>query len=206
MKDMEAALNIKIGQPLRRLYHWTIQWAAKPQAEIALFILAFTESSFFPIPPDVLLIAMAVAKPTKAWRYAFICTVGSVLGGIFGWVIGYFFFSTVGQWIVNFFSFQEQFKLVEQYYQINAWWYILAAAFTPIPYKVFTIASGLFNVSLWTLVMASVIGRAGRFFLVSGLIYKFGSAIKNFIDKYFNLLTWLFLILLILGFYLVKYF
>ena len=203
---MELAQPVIKRNPLRRLYLWVLHWAQTPEAEVALFALAFAESSFFPIPPDVLLIAMAVAKPQKAWRYALICGVGSVLGGIFGWLIGYFFFATLGQAIINFFQLQKQFQLVGHYYEVGAFWYILAAAFTPIPYKVFTIAAGLFKISLVTLLIASLLGRFGRFFLVAALIYKFGAPIKAFIDKYFNLLTWLFLALLLLGFWLIKYF
>ena len=185
---------------------WVEGYADKPHAELALFVLAFTESSFFPIPPDVLLIAMCVMVPARAFRYALICSVGSVLGGVFGYFIGYAFFEAAGQPILEMYGAMGHYENVRQLYDEHAFWAILAAGFTPIPYKVFTIAAGAFEISLWTLVAASVIGRSARFFLVAGLFYFFGAPIKKFIDKYFELLTIAFLVLLVGGFLVIRLF
>jgi len=196
----------KIFEYLRRLKAWVEGYAEKPHAAWALFIIAFTESSFFPIPPDVLLIAMAVSVPAKALRYALICSAGSVLGGVFGYFIGWAFFEAIGQPILQFYGAMGHYAHVQQLYNDHAFWAILSAAFTPIPYKVFTIAAGTFEVSIWTLIGASIIGRSARFFLVAGLFYFFGAPIKKFIDKYFEILTFVFLILLIGGFAVVRLF
>lgn len=196
----------KLFDQLRRLKNWVEGYADKPGAEWVLFLIAFAESSFFPIPPDVLLIAMAVMIPTKAFRYAMICSIGSVIGGVFGYFIGWAFFETIGHPILQFYGAMGHYENVRQLYDEHAFWAILAAGFTPIPYKVFTIAAGAFNVSLTTLVVASMIGRSGRFFLVAALFYFFGSPIKKFIDKYFELLTILFLVLLIGGFVVIRVF
>lgn len=196
----------KIFEYVRKLKEWVEGYAEKPYAEWALFILAFVESSFFPIPPDVLLIAMAVVVPKKAFRYALICSLGSVLGGVFGYYIGYLFFETIGQSILNFYGAQGHYDTVKQLYAEHAFWAILSAAFTPIPYKVFTIAAGTFEVPLTTLIVASVIGRSGRFFLVGGLFYFFGAPIKKFIDKYFEILTVAFLVLFVAGFVVIRLF
>jgi len=195
----------KIFDYLRRLKEWVESYAERPHAEWALFVIAFAESSFFPIPPDVLLIAMAVITPTKAFRYALICSVGSVLGGVFGYFIGWAFFETVGQPILQFYGAMGHYETVKQLYSEHAFWAILSAAFTPIPYKVFTIAAGTFEVSLTTLVIASAIGRSGRFFLVAALFYFFGASIKKFIDRYFELLTVAFLILFVGGFVVIRF-
>lgn len=196
----------KIFGYVRRLKEWVESYAEKPYAEWALFVIAFVESSFFPIPPDVLLIAMAVVIPKKAFRYALICSVGSVLGGVFGYFIGYVFFETIGQPILHFYGAMGHYENVRVLYEEHAFWAILAAGFTPIPYKVFTIAAGAFEVSLSTLIIASIIGRSGRFFLVGGLFYFFGAPIKKFIDKYFEILTVVFLVLLVGGFVVIRLF
>lgn len=196
----------KIFDYVKRLKAWVEGYAEKPHAEIALFLIAFAESSFFPIPPDVLLIAMAVIVPSKAFRYALVCSIGSVLGGVFGYFLGWAFFETLGQPILQFYGAMGQYENVKVLYDQHAFWAILAAGFTPIPYKVFTIAAGAFEVSLSTLVLASLIGRSGRFFLVAGLFYFFGAPIKKFIDKYFEILTVIFVILLVGGFVVIRLF
>jgi membrane protein YqaA with SNARE-associated domain len=196
----------KIFEYMRRLKAWVEGYAERPHAEWALFAIAFAESSFFPIPPDVLLIAMAVMVPAKAFRYAVICSLGSVLGGVFGYYIGWAFFETVGQPILKFYGAMGHYENVRVLYNDHAFWAILAAGFSPIPYKVFTIAAGTFNVSLMTLIIASVISRSARFFLVAGLFYFFGAPIKKFIDKYFEILTVVFLVLLVGGFVAVRLF
>ncbi len=190
---------------VRRLYDWVLHWAETPYGALALFIIAFAESSFFPIPPDVLLIALAISKPKRAFYFATICTAGSVLGGMFGYLIGWGLWSSLdGLFIPHVFS-QASFDMVANLYQDNAFVAILTAAFTPIPYKVFTITAGVTKISFLTLILASLLGRTGRFFAVSTLIFVFGKPVKRFIDKYFDLVTIAFMILLIGGFVLIKY-
>jgi membrane protein YqaA with SNARE-associated domain len=195
----------KIRDFLFSLKLWVENFADKPYAGIALFIIAFAESSFFPIPPDVLLIAIALLKPRLSFRYALICSIGSVLGGMFGYLIGFQFYELIGKKIIEFYHLQQQYHAVKIMYDKNAFIAIAIAGFTPIPYKVFTIAAGAFQVSFPTLVIASALSRPARFFLVGGLIYLFGPRVKTFIDKYFDWLTIAFVILLILGFVLIKY-
>lgn len=191
---------------LKRLYQWVLHWAETPYGAIALFLLAFAESSFFPIPPDVLLIALALSRPRRSLHFALICSIGSVLGGMAGYGIGFFLWETVGEPIINFYHAQATFAKVQGYYQRDAFFYVLLAAFTPIPYKVFTIAGGICQIRFWQdLVLASLIGRSLRFFLVAGLFFAFGPPIKKFIDRYFELLTIIFGILLVGGFIAIKY-
>lgn len=192
---------------LRRLYDWVLSWAHHPAGTWALAGIAFAESSFFPVPPDVLQIALGLSKPKRSFWYAFVSSVGSVTGGIFGYFIGYFLYETFGSAIIHFYHLEATFELVGSYYQAQAFWWIFVAAFTPIPYKVFTIAAGVYHgfVPLSVLIFASAIGRPARFFLVGSLIYFFGPKIKNFIDRYFNWLTVAFAVLLAGGFLIVKY-
>ena len=190
---------------IRRLYRWVLHWAETPYGIPALFMIAFAESSFFPIPPDVLLIALAFSIPKKSFRYATICTVGSVLGGIFGWLIGLQFYDTIGVWIITALHYEETFTLVQSYYAKNAFLYILLAAFTPIPYKVFTIGAGVCHIALPVLIIASILGRAGRFFLVGGSIYFFGPRIKPFLEKHLDWATALLAGLALLGFLAIRF-
>lgn len=191
---------------VRRLYDWVIHWAQTPYGLPALVICAFVESSFFPIPPDVLLIALALSRPTRAFKFALWCTAGSVVGGVFGYFIGSGLWQVVEPYMYGYvpgFS-PEKFELVKGLYNQ---WGILAvfiAAFTPIPYKVFTIAAGVFDMNLWGFIVASIAGRGGRFFLVAALIRIFGDRAKQLIDKHFNVLTLIFTVLLIGGFLLIK--
>ena len=190
---------------LRILYDWVLNWAYSPYGTLALFLIAFAESSFFPIPPDVLLIALSISSNKKAYKFAIFCAIGSVLGGILGYLIGVFFYETVGVKIIEFYHLKKEFNIVGEQYRKNAFLAIFIAGFTPIPYKVFTIAAGVFHnmVPLSILVMASVWGRSLRFFLVATILYFFGEKTKIFIDRYFNLLTIIFAVLLILGFVLI---
>ncbi|MFV1977029.1 MAG: YqaA family protein, partial [Candidatus Scalindua sp.] len=188
-----------------KLYDWVLHWAETPYAVPALFILAFAESSFFPVPPDVLLITLAIAIPKKSFRYAGICTTGSVLGGMLGYVIGWKLMDMIGMPILTFYGVMEKYEYIQNLYIRYDAWAVGIAGFTPVPYKVFTIAAGAFKIDFLVFILASIAGRAGRFFLVAGFIYFFGPQIKSFIDKYFNLLTFIFFALLILGFVLIKY-
>jgi len=190
---------------LRKLYDWVLHWAETPYGSWALFLLAFSESSFFPIPPDVLLIALAVAVPRKALKYALICSVGSVLGGCFGYLIGWQFMTGIGDKIILFYGLAEKYEYIETLYKTYDAWAIGIAGFTPIPYKVFTISAGAFHINFAVFIIASVISRSARFFLVGGLIYIFGSKIQVFIDRYFNMLAVAFVVLLVGGFILIKY-
>ena len=189
----------------RKLYDWVLHWAATPYALPALFIVSFIESSFFPIPPDVLLIAMTVAVPRQWLRYAGACSVASVLGGMFGYLIGWQFMDVVGSRIVEFYHLQAKFEQIGVLYNEHQGWAVAAAGFTPLPYKIFTLAAGAFEINFPTFVLASALSRSARFFLVALMIYKFGPTIKNWIEKYFNLFTIIFFVLLVLGFYLMKF-
>lgn len=192
---------------IKRLYHWVLHWADTPHGLTALVIIAFVESSFFIIPPDVLLIALCMGAPKKSFKFALWCAVGSVAGGAFGYYIGYAA-EPLGRWIIfDLLHYGAAWDKVAQLYGENAFLAILTAAFTPIPYKVFTIAAGVFHeqVSIWTLLGASVIGRTGRFLLVAAAIYYFGPPIKRLLDKYLELFTVVFMVLLIGGFVLIKY-
>lgn len=192
---------------IRRMYDWTLSWAESKWGPAALGAIAFTESSFFPVPPDPLLMALTLGKPKRAMYFAALCTVCSVLGGIFGYFIGLYLWGALDQFFFGYVpGFTEKnFRFVEAKYQENAFLAIFAAAFTPIPYKVFTVASGVFHTGLAVLISASVLGRGTRFFLVAGLLRWIGEPAKHFVDRYFNLLTIAFFVLLALGFWVVKY-
>ena len=181
-----------------------MSWAETPYAVPALFLLAFAESSFFPIPPDVLLITLAISIPAQAFRYAAVCTIGSVLGGVLGYGIGLHVYEAVGRPIVQFYHGESVMEAIKVQYDQHGFWGILVAAITPIPYKVFTISSGVFKFDFRSFVIASVLGRSTRFFIVAALIWKFGPAIRDFIDRYFNWLSYAFMVLLIGGFILIR--
>jgi membrane protein YqaA with SNARE-associated domain len=188
----------------KKLYKWVLKWADTPYGSWALFILAFSESSFFPIPPDVLLIALAVGKPEKALKFALICSVGSVLGGIVGYFIGWQFMAVVGHKIISFYGLTEKVATIASLYNQYDAWAVGIAGFTPIPYKVFTITAGAFRIHFLIFLLASAVSRSARFFLVGGLIFKFGPRIQTFIDKYFNILAVAFTVLLVGSFFLIK--
>lgn len=198
---------------LRRLYDWVLHWAETPYGGFALFILAFAESSFFPIPPDPLLIALVLGLSAKAFKYAAACTTASVLGAILGYVIGHYLWWTPSEEFTGLATFffanipgftVEAFYKVQEMYKEYDFWIVFTAGFTPIPYKLITISAGAFNINIPMFIIASVISRGARFFLVAFLIWKFGPQIKTFIDKYFNLLAIAFTVLLIGGFVVVK--
>ncbi len=190
---------------LRWLYDWVCGLAERPYGSHALFWIAFAESSFFPIPPDVLLIALAVAVPRRSFRFAGICTAGSVLGAAAGYVIGWQFFELVGEPIVRFYAAEAVYSHVQQLYEQWNAVAVAVAGLTVIPFKVFTIAAGAFKVNFVVFILAAVASRAARFFAVGALIWWLGPKIKPFIDRYFNWLAALFVILLLGGFFLVQY-
>ncbi len=191
----------------RRLYDWVLHWAETPYGPIALFILALAESSFFPIPPDPLLIALCLGALKKSWRFALITSIASVLGGMIGYLIGYAAWEPVAPFFFKYVpGFTEaNFQKIMVHFQDSGFWYVFMAGFTPIPYKIFTIASGVFKLNFPLFVLASAISRSLRFFLFAGLFRRFGPEIKSFVDKYFNILAVLFFILLLGGFMVIKY-
>ena len=189
---------------IRKLYDRVLNWAATPYAMPALFIIAFVESSFFPIAPDVLLIAMVVAVPVGWLRFALVCSIGSVMGGMFGYLIGFQFMDLIGNRIVEFYHFQEKWDKIGLLYEKYNAWAVAIAGFTPLPYKVFTLSAGAFKINFPIFVLASAASRSARFFLVAALLYKFGPPFKALIEKYFNLFTIVFFILLVLGFFILK--
>ena len=190
---------------VRSLYDWVVGLSERPNAVRTLFVIAFAESSFFPIPPDVLLIPLAIGAPRRALRFAALCTAGSSLGALLGYFLGLEFYEVIGQRIVAFYSAGEQYERVQALYQQ---WDVVAialAGFTPIPFKIFTITAGVFKINLITFTIVVLLSRGARFFLLGGLIWRFGPSIRNFVDRYFNLLVILFSILLVGGFFIVKY-
>lgn len=195
---------------IKKLYDWMLSWGESRWGALALFCFAFAESSFFPIPPDVLLIALCLGAVKRSFRFAAICTVASVLGAVAGYSIGYFAWQTAtGEYtaLANFFFNHvfsvEAFENVGALYDKYNFWIVFTAGFTPLPYKIFTITGGLFDINFVMFMIASIISRGMRFFLVAGLIWKFGAPIKGFIDKYFNLLAIAFTVILIGSFFLV---
>jgi len=192
---------------LRRLYDWVLHWAETPFGGAALFLNSFAESSFFPIPPDPLLIALCIGEPKKSLRFAFWCSLASVLGGAAGYWLGATLWGVVGdyffRWVPSFTP--EAFAHVGGLYEEYNFWVVFTAGFTPIPYKLITIGAGVFNINFAVFFLASVLSRSARFFLVAALIRRFGPPIKDFIDRYFNLLSIIFIILLIGGFLVFKY-
>jgi len=190
---------------VRRMYDWTIHWADTPYGGWALLVLAFAEASFFPIPPDVLLIALALGARKKSLRFAAICTTGSVLGACLGYAIGMFFFEVVARPILDLYGYWGVYERISAGFRDHGFLYVFFAALTPFPFKVFTIAAGACSLNLGVMIAASVVGRSLRFFLLGVLFKLYGPRIKRFIDRYFNLLTVLFLILGVLGFVCVKW-
>jgi membrane protein YqaA with SNARE-associated domain len=193
------------GGPLHRLYHWVLGWADRPGGTWALFGIAFAESSFFPIPPDVLLIPLALGNVRRSLWFAFVCTAGSVAGAALGYVIGSSLYASVGQPIIEFYHGMDHYEDLKVLFEENLILTLGTAGFTPIPFKVFTIAAGAFGVSFPAFIAISAISRGARFFLVAGLIRLFGEPIREFIEKYFNLLTIAFVALLVLGFLAVSF-
>ena len=190
---------------LRRLYHWTLEKAAHRHAERWLGGVSFIESSFFPIPPDVMLLPMCLARPDRAFRYAAICTITSVLGALLGYAIGYFLFETVGEAILDFYGLGEDFERFREAFNDQGWIIVLLAGFTPLPFKVITIAAGATGLPIHILIPAAIIARGARFFLVAALLWKFGDPMKALIERYFGALTALAGILLVGGFVAVRY-
>ena len=185
---------------VKELSLWVTHWAQTPYGGLALFVLAFCESSFFPIPPDVLLIALCMANSPNSFWYALICSLGSTLGGMFGYGLG----RIGGRPLLERWVRAERINLVQRYYQRWDVWAVAVAGFTPIPYKVFTISAGAFLLNFVRFIIASVLSRSARFFLVATLFSLYGPTINQFISRYFNILSILFIVLLLLGFWFIK--
>lgn len=190
---------------LRRLYDRTMALAAGPNAERMLAAVAFAESSFFPIPPDILLIPMVLAERAKAWRFALVATVSSVVGGFFGYFIGALLFDQVARPLLDFYGYGPKFEEFAGLYNDWGVWIVLFAGLTPFPYKVITIASGATGLNLVVFAIASVLARGGRFFVVAGLLYWVGPPIRDFIEKRLGLVFTVFMVLLIGGFVVARY-
>lgn len=190
---------------LRRLYDWVLSWADRPGGPAALFGLAAAESVFFPVPPDVLLVPMCLGKPRRALRFALLCTAGSVVGGVLGYWVGFTLYQSVGEWILDLYGYHDVYRRVGELYRENLVVALGAAGFTPIPYKVFTIAAGGFAVSLPAFLVISAVSRGARFFLVAGLLRVFGRPVREFIERWFNLLSLLFAVLVIAGFVVLRW-
>src|SRR5262245_14833195 len=190
---------------IRRIHDWMMRMAGHEKAPHALFWVAFIESSVFPIPPDVMLIPMILAQRAKAWLYASICTLGSVIGGLAGYAIGYFLFEYIGEPILRFYGYGAKFQQTAELF--NEWgpWILIAKGWTPFPYKVLTIAAGAFKMSLVPFILASIVPRVMRFYLVAALLYWFGEPIRDFIERRLSLVTTAFLVLLVGGFVAIKY-
>jgi len=210
MQDLQDIQEVGLetesgGGPLHRLYHWVLGWADRPGGTWALFGIAFAESSFFPTPPGVLLIPLALGNVRRSLWFALVCTAGSVTGAMLGYFIGSTLFASIGQPIIELYNGMEHYNELGQLFEENLLLTLGTAGFTPIPFKVFTIAAGAFGVSFPAFVAISAISRGARFFLVAGLIRLFGEPIRVFIEKYFNLLTIIFVALLVLGFVAVSF-
>lgn len=208
-EDASAGRYVAVqAGPVRRLYNWMLSWAETPYGTLALFLISFAESSFFPLPPDLLQIALSVSKPRRSFFYAAVSAVGSVLGGIVGWLIGFAAWAALSSFFYNYVPgvTPERIEYVGKLYEANAFWAILAAAFTPIPFKVFTISAGVFSqyVSLETLIFASAIGRSARFFLVATCLWWFGPSVRKILERHFEWITLALFALLIGGFFAIK--
>ncbi len=190
---------------LRRLYDWTLSLAASPHATWALAAVSFAESSFFPVPPDALLVPMCLAERRKCWSFALTCTIASVLGGILGYAIGYYLMETLGEWIIGVYGLGSQATTFQEKYQEWGLWIILIKGLTPIPYKLVTIASGAAHFSFLVFILASIVTRGVRFFLVAGLLWQFGPPIRDFLERRLQWVTLGFLTVLIAGFVVVTY-
>jgi membrane protein YqaA with SNARE-associated domain len=191
---------------LRGLYDWTMSMAAHPRAPLLLFFVAFIESSFFPIPPHAMLVPMVLAARQNAWWLAGLTTVGSVLGGLAGYAIGYFLYESVGQWVLDTYGYADKFASFAAQYNDYGAWIVFFAGVTPFPYKVITIASGVTQLNIWVFLLASVIARALVFFGIAALLYWFGPPIRRFIEERLGLVATVFTILLFGGFAAIRMF
>ncbi|MFK7866069.1 MAG: YqaA family protein [Alphaproteobacteria bacterium] len=190
---------------LRSLYDFMLGLANHPHAPLWLFLIAFIESSVFPIPPDIMLIPMCIAAKRRAFLFAFICLAGSVLGGMAGYGVGFYLFEQFGRPIMIAYGHGDMLEMVQASYQAHGMWFVFTSATTPIPYKIFTIASGALQLEFFSFVGISILGRGIRFFLVALLLYYFGQPIRNFIEKYLGWVSLVAVCLLVGGFIWIAY-
>lgn len=190
---------------IRKSYDSVLSLSSKKNAMFWLFVVAFAESSFFPIPPDIMIIPMVLATPNKAWKIAGLATVASVLGGCLGYLIGVSFFDLLAKPMLEMYGYMAQFAKFQQYYTEYGSWIVFGAGITPFPYKIITIASGTVHLNFFVFTIASILARGLRFYLVAWLLYRFGAPMKQFIEKNLGLLSILFFVLLIGSFYLLKF-
>jgi len=194
------SFNILKPAWLRRCYHWTLSWAKHPQAQVALFFIAIIEASVFPIPPDILLIALALGRPELGMRLALLATAGSVIGACIGYIIGMLLFVSVAQPLLDFYGAMEQFNHVQTLFREYGLWVVLIAGFSPIPFKVVTIAAGAFGLSFPGFIVATCVSRGARFFLEGGLLQWGGERLRMLVERHFEILTIVVAILVIAGF------
>lgn len=190
---------------LHKTYEWMMRSASHRSAPRALAVVSFAESSFFPIPPDVMLVPMILAQRSKAWTYATIATVASVVGGIAGYAIGYFIFEYIGEPILNFYGYGAKFEQAKAMFNDWGVWILIAKGWTPFPYKILTISAGAFHMPIAAFIVASIVARAMRFYLVAALLYWFGPPIRDFIERRLSLVTTAFLVLLVGGFVAARF-
>lgn len=191
---------------VRRIYDWIINLSSSQYALAWLFAISFIESSFFPIPPDIMLIPMILATPKKAWKIAGVCTIASVIGAYLGYIIGVYFFQLIAEPLLNFYGYLEKFNDFKKLYEEYGAWIVFGAGITPFPYKIITIASGVVHLNLVVFTIASIVARGLRFFVIAWLLKTYGEKMREFIEKNLGWLSVLFLILLIGGFMIVKLF
>lgn len=194
-----------ISRLIHGIYNRILALSARNNAILWLFAVAFAESSFFPIPPDIMIIPMVLATPEKAWKIAGTAMTASVIGGCFGYVIGMFGYEMIAKPLIAFYGYTEAFAEFSQYYHAWGAWIVFFAGLTPFPYKVITITSGVLGLNIWVFGIASVLARGGRFYLISFLLKRYGAPMKLFIEKNLGILTIVFVLLLFGGFYLIKY-
>ena len=185
---------------MKKLYDWTMSLAASPHAPWALGAIAFAESSFFPVPPDVILVPMTLAEPKKAWRFAMICTIGSVAGGALGYAFGALFFDTIGQWLINLYGYGAKMEALRAFYAQWGAIFILVKGFTPIPYKLVTIMSGLLAYNFPLFIGLSLITRGARFFVLAAAINHFGDKIRDKLESHFGLFVGVMALIVVAGF------
>lgn len=188
-----------------KLYQWTLSLAESRHAPFALGLVAFAESSFFPIPPDTILVPMSIARPQRALTYALICTVGSVIGGLLGYAIGALLFETIGKWLISIYGYGDRVEQIRGLYAHWGWAVILIKGLTPIPFKIITITSGLLAYSLPLFILLSIVTRAARFFVVAALLNRFGTTIHRLLEKYFGVFLAGLAAITILGFWIASH-
>lgn len=197
---------MSFNQMLHKIYDTVLNLSAKKNALTWLFIVSFVESSFFPIPPDIMLIPMILATPKKAWKYAGICTLASVLGAYLGYIIGFYFFRLIAEPVLEFYDYMDTFTSFKNLYNKYGAWFVFGAGITPFPYKIITILSGVVHLNLLVFTISSVIARGLRFYIIAWLLHAYGEKMKVFIEKNLGWLSVLFLLLLIGGFLVIKLF